>query len=138
MPDDDPRFCRNCDSCGSNYAWRDKRQGLLKPLPVPKRIRSNLSVDFIETLPHSEGHSYLMVKTNRLSRGVILTPLISTDGKHDALVFARFYDFFRLHGSPQTMTSDEGNSFVSLFWAWICRFLGISKHLSTVHHPRAT
>ena len=31
------RFVRNCDKCGANQVWRDCRQGLLKPLPIPDR-----------------------------------------------------------------------------------------------------
>jgi hypothetical protein len=32
------RFVRNCDACARNKAWRDRRQGFLKPLPVPSRV----------------------------------------------------------------------------------------------------
>lgn len=47
------------------------------------------------------------------------------------------HDFFRLHRLPRTIVSDRGNSFVSIFWNWICRLLGISRHLSTAHHPES-
>jgi hypothetical protein len=32
------RFVRNYDSCGRNKAWRDRRQGFLKPLLIPDRL----------------------------------------------------------------------------------------------------
>ena len=48
------RFVRNCDVCGRNKAWKDKKQGFLKPLPIPSRIWSKISIDFVVDLPESE------------------------------------------------------------------------------------
>ena len=31
-------FVAACDGCGSNKVWRSKRQGFLKPLPIPSRV----------------------------------------------------------------------------------------------------
>jgi len=36
------KFVRNCDACGASNSWKDRRQGFLKPLPIPDRTR-NLS-----------------------------------------------------------------------------------------------
>ena len=41
------RFVRNCDVFGRNKAWKDKKQGFLKPLPIPSRIWSEISIDFV-------------------------------------------------------------------------------------------
>ena len=35
ISEDVRRFVRNCDKCSANNVWRDRRQGLLKPLPIP-------------------------------------------------------------------------------------------------------
>jgi hypothetical protein len=52
------QFIRNCDVCGSATIWRQKKWGLLKPLPVPDRIWSEISIDFITGLPETpEGHT---------------------------------------------------------------------------------
>jgi hypothetical protein len=69
------RFVRNCDKCGRNKAWRDRRQGFLKPLPVPSRIWQEISIDFIDQLPESDGCTNIMVVTDRLSKGVMLQPM---------------------------------------------------------------
>lgn len=67
------QFCRNCRDCRRNQIWRQQRQGLLKPLPVPSRIWSDISVDFIDQLPLSLPRgaalacSNIMVITDRLS-----------------------------------------------------------------------
>jgi hypothetical protein len=48
------RFARNCDKCGANRVWKDRRQGLLKPLPIPDRVWREISIDFVEKLPKSD------------------------------------------------------------------------------------
>ncbi|KAK1918688.1 hypothetical protein P3342_001737 [Pyrenophora teres f. teres] len=35
------QFLPNCDICGSKAVWREKRRGLLKPLPVPETVGGN-------------------------------------------------------------------------------------------------
>lgn len=42
---------------------------------------------------------------------------------------------FRLHGLPQTITSDRGTHFVNRFWKRLCARLGISAKLCTAYHP---
>jgi hypothetical protein len=38
MSEDIRQYIRNCDTCGRVKPWRDFKQGLLKPLPVPDCI----------------------------------------------------------------------------------------------------
>jgi hypothetical protein len=45
------RFCRNCDVCGRSYLWKERRKRFLKPLSVPDRFYSELSIDFMTDLP---------------------------------------------------------------------------------------
>ncbi|OJD23741.1 hypothetical protein ACJ73_04902 [Blastomyces percursus] len=40
-------FVRNCDICRANAAWKERRHGLLKPLPVLDRMRREISIDFM-------------------------------------------------------------------------------------------
>lgn len=68
-------FVGNCDQCGSNKTWRTLRYGLLKPLPIPDRIWSEISMDFITGLPESQGCTNMIVITDRLSKGVIADSL---------------------------------------------------------------
>lgn len=71
MAKDIRRFVENCDGCGRNKAWRSRRQGFLKPLPIPDRIWSEISMDFITDLPKSGNCTNMIVITDRLSKGVI-------------------------------------------------------------------
>jgi len=72
MGDEIRTFVRNCDSCSSNKAWRTRRQGFLKPLPIPDRVWSEISIDFVTDLPKLKGCTTIVVVTNRLSKGVIV------------------------------------------------------------------
>lgn len=128
------RFCRNCDVCGRTKIWRDRKQGLLKPLPVPSRQWREISVDFIGPLPKSQNCEMLMVITDRLSKGVILEACPNTETETIARLFLKC--FYRHHGTPAAIVSDRGVQFVSLLWGRICQLLRIERRLSTAYHPQ--
>jgi hypothetical protein len=68
------RFCKNCDVCGKLYLWKKRRKRFLKPLPVPDRFYSELSIDFITDLPAKgeENPRFLIVITDRLLKSCTL------------------------------------------------------------------
>jgi len=127
------RFVRNCDNCQGKQVWRDRRRGFLKPLPVPLRIWSEISMDFIDKLPLSNGCTTLLVITDRLSKGVILEPCESMTTKYVAELFVRC--FYRHHGLPTAIVSDRGSQFTSDLWKRVCEMLSIVRRLSTSFHP---
>lgn len=133
MSDTIRRFCNNCHGCRGNQVWRQRKQGLLKPLPVPDRIWRDISVDFITDLPLSNGCTNIMVITDRLSRGVLLTPMERIDTESSANVFLT--TFYSLHGLPSSIVSDRGSAFVARMWERICQLLQIKRLLSTAYHP---
>jgi len=53
-------FIRSCNTCGRNKARHHKPYGLLKQLPIPSRPWKSISMDFIEQLPPSEGHTDIL------------------------------------------------------------------------------
>ena len=134
MSQDVRRFTSNCSKCGANTIWRERRQGLLKPLPVPERIWREISIDFIDKLPVSDGYCHLMVIVDRLSKGVILVPLKDLGAETVAREFLRF--FVARHGFPRGIISDRGTQFVSEIWSYVCRSAKIERHLSTAWHPQ--
>lgn len=113
--------------------WRERKHGLLKPLPIPERLWRDVSVDFIEKLPLSKDCSNIMVITDRLSRGVIIEAMHKIDAEAVAQVFVR--SFYRRHGLPLSIISDRGRSFVSLVCSTVCRLLNITRRLSSAYHP---
>jgi hypothetical protein len=111
MSDDIWRYVRNCDVCGRSKPWREGKQGLLKPLPIPAQIWKEISIDFVEGLPESEGITSLMVVTDQLSKGAIFIPLPNTTT--DTVVRKFLERVVAYHGLPNAITLDQGNQFVS-------------------------
>ena len=133
MSDYIQQFCHNCQGCHGNQVWHQRKQGLLKPLPIPDHIWRDISVDFITDLPESDNCKNIMVITDRLSRGVILTPLQQIGAESIAKVF--LHQFYSFHGLPSSIVSDRGSAFVAALWSHICQLLGIKRLLSTAYHP---
>lgn len=127
------RFCQNCKQCGSNEIWRDRKHGLLKPLPLPERKWRDISIDFIVDLPESNKCTNLMVITDRLTRGIILEPMAKIDVESTVNAFTHI--FYRRHGLPYSIVSDRGSAFIGFFWKRLCQLLRIQRRLSSAHHP---
>ena len=134
MGTDVRRFVRNCNACGRNKPWHERKQGLLRPLPIPDRTWQELSVDFVVELPESEGCTNLMVITDRLGKGLILEPMAKIGAEEVAWTFIR--TVFRRHGLPYAIVSDRGTQFVGQVWSTICKHLKIVRRLSTAYHPQ--
>lgn len=130
------RFVKNCDVCGRTKVWRDKKKGLLKPLPIPERFWSELSVDFMTDLPAAkEGDpQYLMVITDRLTKAVTLEAMTTMAAEACAERFVQC--FVRFHGVPRALTSDRGSNWTGGFWRRMCELLKIEQRLSTAYHPQ--
>jgi hypothetical protein len=129
------KFCNNCDVCGRVTTWRDKRWGLLKPLPIPNRIWREISMDFIVGLPPARGSgaTSCLVIVDRFSKGVIFEPVSDLSAKGTAELFIKL--FYRHHGLPSAITSDRGSQWVNAFWKRVCQLLKIDRRLSTAYHP---
>lgn len=130
------QFVRNCEVCGRNTIWRDTKRGLLKPLPIPQRIWSEVTIDFITDLPPSgrDGATNCMVVTDRLTKGVELEGM--SDISSEAVAKRLFERHYPVHGIPTAITSDRGPQFVSDMWKHFCKLLQIEQRLSTAYHPQ--
>jgi transposase InsO family protein len=134
MSTDVKRYVRNCDTCGRTKAWREQKQGLLRPLPIPERPWQELSIDFITHLPPSQDCTNIVVVTDRLTKGVVVEGLKEITAEALAWFFVR--SVYRYHGLPRAIVSDRGSQFVSDLWKRICQLLGIQRRLSTAFHPQ--
>jgi transposase InsO family protein/predicted aspartyl protease len=137
MNADTRRFLRNCHVCGRTTVWRDKKKGLLKPLPIPSRIWSEISLDFITGLVPSAKNSstVMLVITDRFSKGSMLLEV--KEDEWDAEGFAGLFieRYCPIHWIPRAITSDRGVQFVNNFWKRLCELLKIERRLSTAYHP---
>ena len=128
------RFVRNCDVCGRSKIWRQKKHGLLRPLPIPERPWAGISIDFMTHLPSSKECTNLMVITCRMTGNLILAPLRELTTETVANEF--LWVFYRHHGPPQWIVSDRGTQWVNGFWERVCELIRIERKLSTAYHPQ--
>ena len=132
------RFVRNCYGCRKNKNSRDKYHGALKPLPIPDKRWSHISIDFIVDLPVNKdlwGKNCIniMVIINRLNKMVKCIPMDGITAKDAAKAF--YIHIWKNHGLFSFIISDRGRTFVSYFWDQLTTRLGIKADLSTAYHP---
>nr|GEV11618.1 hypothetical protein [Tanacetum cinerariifolium] len=105
------------------------------PLNLPKWIWEELSMDFINGLPKSEGYSVIMVVVDRLSKSAHFIPL-----KHPYTATSIAVEFIRgivrLHGIPKSIVSDRDRVFISHFQKELFKYQGTQVKQSTAYHPQ--
>ncbi|KAK3536150.1 hypothetical protein QTP70_031317 [Hemibagrus guttatus] len=113
------RYVRQCSTCAQVRTSLQGPEGLLVPLPVPRRPWSHLSVDFLTNLPDSGGFTPVMVLVDRFSKGCNLVPL---KGLPTAMQIAEamFCHVFRNFGLPEDIVSDRGPQFTLRVWGSLC------------------
>ncbi|XP_058734067.1 uncharacterized protein LOC131605768 [Vicia villosa] len=125
---------RHCLTCQHNKYDTQKKKGLLQPLPIPKQVWEEITMDFITHLPSSSGHTAIWVICDRLSKFVHFIPLPTHFTAKD--LANRFtVEIFRLHGSPKTIVSDRDPIFLSKFWKEFFKNHGTILQYSTSYHP---
>ncbi|CAA3009136.1 Ty3 gypsy retrotransposon, partial [Olea europaea subsp. europaea] len=68
-------FVRACHVCQTHKAELVKPAGLLSPLPIPRHVWTDISMDFIEGLPTSKGKSAIFVVVYKLSKFAHFIPI---------------------------------------------------------------
>jgi hypothetical protein len=128
-------YIQQCIICQKAKCERLHPTDLLQPLPVPQDAWQDLTMDFIEKLPKSEGYDTIMVVVDRFSKYAHFMPL-----KHPFLapsVAQIFLDqVVKLHGLPKSIVSDRDKIFSSSFWTQLFKLMGTQLNLSTAYHPQ--
>jgi hypothetical protein len=110
--------------------------GLLQPLPIPEGVWQDLSMDFIEGLPRSEGSTIILVIVDRLTKYTHLIPMKHPYTAHS--IAQLFLDnVVKLHGLPASVVSDRDTIFISRFWKELFKLYRVNLHLTTAYHPQS-
>lgn len=128
-------FVHQCVVCQQAKHEHVKSPGLLQPLPVPDGPWQEITMDFIEALPKSEGYTVILVVVDRLTKYAHFIPL-----KHpfSAPVVAKafLHTVVKLHGPPHTIVSDRDKIFTSHFWKDLFKLWDTKLLMSTAYHPQ--
>ncbi|GJS65334.1 putative mitochondrial protein [Tanacetum coccineum] len=69
------KFVSECNVCQRNKPDLSASPGYLQPLPIPTKVWHDISMDFIEALPPSQGKIVLFVVVDRLSKYAHFIPV---------------------------------------------------------------
>jgi len=129
-------YVEACPVCAHNKTSSRAQMGLLRPLPVPSRPWSEISVDFVTGLPVSEGNSTVLTVVDRFSKMVhyIALPKLPSAKETAEIMMTHV---FRIHGFPKDIVSVRGPQFISRFWREFCNLIGASVSLSSGYHPES-
>jgi hypothetical protein len=135
MRKDIEKFIRECDTCQQNKHDNLYPAGLLQPLPIPSRVWTDISMDFVEGLPIFQGHSVIFVVVDCLSK---YAHFISLSHPYSAAKIAQLFIFHvvKLHGMPNSIVSDWDPTFTCTLWSELFRVQGTTVELSTSYHPQ--
>jgi len=129
------RYIEGCNLCQKMKNRMEEVAGKLKLSEVLEKPWMYLMVDFITKLPVVAGKDTILVVCDRLFK---MTHFIATTEGTLAEGLVRLFrdNVWKLHGLPESVTSDQSPQFVAELMKKLNWMLGIETRLSTVVHPQ--
>ncbi|PRQ33306.1 putative nucleotidyltransferase, Ribonuclease H [Rosa chinensis] len=129
-------FVSSCDQCQRQNYESIHPPGLLQPLPIPEETWEDVSMDFVEGLPTSQGYNSIMVVVDRLSKFAHFIP-VAHPFTAPQIVDTFMNEVFRLHGMPKRIVSDRDPIFLNQFWTSFFKLQGTNLCHRSAYHPQS-
>jgi len=124
----------SCASCARNRIAPRRRTVMLKLFPATDPFAS-LSMDLLGPLTETKtGNVFLMIIVDRFSKLVRAVPLAGITATDVSSAFCR--DWISVYGPPDTVLTDNGPQFASLFFQGVCNLMGIRNLYTSTYHPQ--
>jgi hypothetical protein len=135
LKDSVEEYVKTCLTCQQNRTFNKKQTCLLEPLPIPKGLWENVSMDFMVNLPPSRGFDAIMVVVDRFSK---MAHFIPTKDEAITQEIGRlfFTHVFKHHGLPKDIVSDRDPKFTSKFWRTLWKRMGSKLKMSISFHSQ--
>jgi len=131
------QYIRGCATCHRSKPFNQRSYGLLQPLEIPAERWKRINIDFIVKLPSSSsGNDTIITFIDGLTKRAywIATAEKTLTAEWFAEIFIDFY--FRLHGLPTDILSDQDVRFTSEWWQHFMKIWQTKLRRSTAFHPQ--
>ncbi|KAH9753009.1 Endonuclease [Citrus sinensis] len=133
--DDIEAYVRTCLVCQQDKVDHQLPAGLLEPLSLATRPWESVSMDFITSLPKSEGCGSIMVVVDRYNKYATFIA-VPIDCKADEASRLFVKHIMKLWGVPKNIVSDRDPWFTGRFWTELFKMLGTDLKFSTSFHSQ--
>ena len=128
------KHVKQCPACAKNRLLERKHTTMMKLFTADEPF-SGLAMDLLGPLPTSKGgHKHVLVICDRFTK---LTRAISMREATALAVASAFKDtWVAAYGIPDTVLTDNGPQFASVYYQGILGLLGIASHYTSPYHPQ--
>lgn len=125
--------CEICQRCKGDHL---PSPGLLQPIQIPDQAWSTITMDFIKSLPKSNGRDTILVVIDKYTK---YAHVLALQHPFSASQVAQLLldHVFKLYGPPNAIITDRDKIFTSQFWSELFKKLGASSRLTTAYHPQS-
>ena len=128
-------YVGKCETCQKTKATTLKPAGPLQSLPIPCQVWEDITLDFIEGLPISQGKNKILVVVDQLSKSTYFMAL-SHPFSVKTVVETFVEGVVKLHGMPRSIINDRDPIFVIKFWQEFFNLSGTKLKMSSTYYSQ--